>query len=98
MKFGLKLFTCVMLFQVLNNFKNSKLNNGRSKFSGLVPMFSLHSVEYYHAFYSIVWCNVNFCYTIYVCIGASRRASHRGSRVQLVETAEQELVEGKLCP
>jgi hypothetical protein len=38
----------------------------------LVPTISLHSVEYYHAFYSIVWCDVNFCYTMYVCIDASR--------------------------
>ena len=46
----------------------------------LVHMISLHNVEYYHALCSIVWCDVNFCYTMYVCIDASRRASHRGSR------------------
>jgi hypothetical protein len=46
----------------------------------LVPMISLCSVEYYHALCSMVWCDVNFCYTMYVCIDASRRASHRGSR------------------
>jgi hypothetical protein len=43
-------------------------------------MISLRSVEYYHVLYSIVWCDINFCYTMYVCIDASRRASHRGSR------------------
>jgi hypothetical protein len=32
------------------------------------------------------------------CVDASRRASYRDPEVQLVETAEQELVEGKLCP
>jgi hypothetical protein len=32
------------------------------------------------------------------CIDASRRASTEDSGVQLVETAEQEFVEGKLCP
>jgi hypothetical protein len=32
------------------------------------------------------------------CVDASRRASYRDTEVQLVETAEQELVEGKLCP
>jgi hypothetical protein len=42
----------------------------------LVPTISLRSVEYYHAFLSIVWCDVNFCYTMFVCIDASRRASH----------------------
>jgi hypothetical protein len=63
-------------------------------------MVSLHSDGYYHAFCSIVWCDVNFCYTMYVCIDASRRASHttEDPGVQQVETAEQELVEGKLCP
>jgi hypothetical protein len=29
---------------------------------------------------------------------ASRRASDLGSRFQQVEVAEQELIEGKLCP
>jgi hypothetical protein len=33
-----------------------------------------------------------------VCIVASIRASGRGSGVQQVEVAEQELIEGKLCP
>jgi hypothetical protein len=26
----------------------------------LVPTISLQSVEYYHTFYSFVWCDVNF--------------------------------------
>jgi hypothetical protein len=42
----------------------------------LVSVISLHSVEYYYAFYSIVWCDVNLCYIMYVCIDVSRRASH----------------------
>jgi hypothetical protein len=46
----------------------------------LVPTILLLSVEYYHTFCSIVWCDVNFCYTMFVCIVASRQASHRGSR------------------
>jgi len=32
------------------------------------------------------------------CVDASRRASHYGTEVQQVEVAEQELIEGKLCP
>jgi hypothetical protein len=32
------------------------------------------------------------------CVDASRRASHCGSEVQQVKVAEQELIEGKLCP
>jgi hypothetical protein len=36
---------------------------------------------------------------MYVCIDASRRARATvDPEVQLVEVAEQELVEGKLCP
>jgi hypothetical protein len=46
----------------------------------LVPTISLRSVEYYYALSSIDWCDVNFCYTIYVCNDASRRTSYRGSR------------------
>jgi hypothetical protein len=32
------------------------------------------------------------------CVDASTRASYCGSEVQQVEVAEQELIEGKLCP
>jgi hypothetical protein len=46
----------------------------------LVPTISLGHIEYYHALCSIVWCDVNFCYTMFVCIDVSRRASYRGSR------------------
>jgi hypothetical protein len=42
----------------------------------LVPTISLQCVEYYHALCSAVWCDVNFCYTVLVCIVVSRRASH----------------------
>jgi hypothetical protein len=45
----------------------------------LVPTISLRSIEYYHVLCPMVWYDVNFCYTMYVCIDASRRASHRGS-------------------
>jgi hypothetical protein len=45
----------------------------------LVPTISIRRVEYYHAFCSVVWCDVNFSYTMFVCIVASRRASYRGS-------------------
>jgi hypothetical protein len=62
----------------------------------LVSTISLRIVEYYHAFYSIVWCDVNFCYTMYVCIEVDEQATEDPG-VQQVETAEQELVEGKLC-
>jgi hypothetical protein len=34
----------------------------------LVPTILLSSVEYYYAVCSYVWCDVNFAYTMYVCI------------------------------
>jgi hypothetical protein len=34
----------------------------------LVPMISLRSVEYYYTVNSIVWCDVNFAYTLFVYI------------------------------
>jgi hypothetical protein len=35
---------------------------------GLVPTISLRRVDYYYVVYSYVWCDVNFAYTMYVCI------------------------------
>jgi hypothetical protein len=61
-------------------------------------MISLHSVEYYHAFCSMVWCDVNF---VILCMSVLMRVDEQATEdpgVQQVETAEQELVEGKLCP
>jgi hypothetical protein len=43
----------------------------------LVPTILLRSVEYYYAFYSVVLCDVNFCYTMCVCIVASRLLGRR---------------------
>ena len=34
----------------------------------LVSTISLWRVEYYYAVYSYVWCDVNFVYTMFVCI------------------------------
>jgi hypothetical protein len=34
----------------------------------LVSTISLRSVDYYYAVYSYVWCDVNFAYTMFVCI------------------------------
>jgi hypothetical protein len=64
----------------------------------LEPTISLRYVEHYYTVCSYVWCDVNFSYTMYVCIVASRRASNRGSRYSIGENTERELVEGKLCP
>jgi hypothetical protein len=64
----------------------------------LVPMISLCSVEYYHALFSVVWCDVNFAIPcVFVLLRLDEQATEDPG-VQQVETAEQELVEGKLCP
>jgi hypothetical protein len=44
----------------------------------LEPTISLRCIEYYHALYLSVWCDVNFSCTMFVCIASSRRASDRG--------------------
>ena len=65
----------------------------------LVPTIPLRSVEYYHAFCSMVWCDINFSFML--CMFVLMRVDEQAiedPEVQLVETAEQELVEGKLCP
>jgi hypothetical protein len=50
--------------------------------------------------YLPVWCDVNFCYTMYICIVLMRvdEQATVDPEVQQVEVAEQELIEGKLCP
>ena len=61
-------------------------------------MIPLRSVEYYRVLCSIVWCDVNFCYTcVFVLLRVDEPATEEPG-VQQVETAEQELIEGKLCP
>ena len=46
----------------------------------LEPTISLRCIDYYHALYLSIWCDVNFSYTMFVCIASSRRASDRGPR------------------
>jgi hypothetical protein len=60
-------------------------------------MISLRRVEYYHAFCSTVWCDVNFSCTMFVVLLRVDEQVTEDPGVQQVETAEQELVEGKLC-
>jgi hypothetical protein len=64
----------------------------------LVPTILLHNVDHYHTFYSIVWFDVNFCYTILFVLLRVDEPATEDPGVQQVETVEQELVEGKLCP
>jgi hypothetical protein len=64
----------------------------------LVPTISLRSVEYYNAFCYAVWCNVNFSIPCLFVLSRVDEQATEDPGVQQVETAEQELVEGKLCP
>jgi hypothetical protein len=34
-------------------------------------MISLSVIDYYYAVYSYVWCDVNFVYTMFVCIATT---------------------------
>jgi hypothetical protein len=58
-----------------------------------------YCVNFYCAFYSHVWCDVNFSFIL--CMFVLMRVDEQvtvDSEVQQVEVAEQELIEGKLCP
>jgi hypothetical protein len=49
----------------------------------LEPTISLQRVEYYYAVCYYVWCNVNFSYTMFVCIAttSSEVTSHLKSKL-----------------
>jgi hypothetical protein len=59
------------------------------------PMISLLRVDHYYAVCSYVWCDVNFVYTMFVCI-AMTSTRFRGSE-ELPWYLESQ-VPGKLCP
>jgi hypothetical protein len=80
MKHRLKLFIWFILHQPLKTSENRNSLTVSSNLVILEPVASLRCVEYYHALYSSVWCDVNFSYTMFVCITSSRRASDRGPR------------------
>jgi hypothetical protein len=50
---------------------------------GLEPRFSLRRIAYYYAICSYVWCDVNFSYTMFVCIAtfSSEVTSHLKSKL-----------------
>jgi hypothetical protein len=58
-------------------------------------MISLRSIEYYYAFYSYVWCDVNFSYTMYVCIATT---SARSCVIRRSSWYLESQVPSKLCP
>jgi hypothetical protein len=63
----------------------------------LVPTISLRCIEYYYVLCIHVWCGVNF--SLVPCLFVLWRVDEPVDLgVQQVEVAEQELIEGKLCP
>ena len=84
MKHRLKLFIWLFLHQPLKTSQNRNSLTVAPNLVILEPTILLQCVEYYHALYSSVWCDVNLSRTMFVCIIASRRASNRGSRYSAV--------------
>jgi hypothetical protein len=50
----------------------------------LEPKFSLHRVAHCYEVCSYVWCDVNFAYTIFVCIATSSREVTSNLKTKLV--------------
>jgi hypothetical protein len=64
-----------------------------------VPTILFQCVDYYYVFFIHVWYVVNF--SLVPCLFVLWRVEEpvaEDSGVQQVEVAEQELIEGKLCP
>jgi hypothetical protein len=68
MKLELKLFIWINLLEALNNFGNYNFLTVAPNLVILVPTILLQRVDYYYIVYSYVWCDVNFVYTMFVCI------------------------------
>jgi hypothetical protein len=64
-----------------------------------VPRILFYCVDYYYVFCLHVWCDVNFLYIL--CLFVLWRVEEpvtKDPSDQQIEVAEQELIEGKLCP
>jgi hypothetical protein len=64
-----------------------------------VPRFLSYCVDYYYVFCLHVWCDVNFLFIL--CLFVLWRVEEHATEdpgAQQIEVAEQELIEGKLCP
>jgi hypothetical protein len=64
-----------------------------------VPKILFYGVDFYCAFYSHVWCDVNFYFIL--CMFVLMRVDEQVTEdpgAQQIKVAEQELIEGKLCP
>ena len=65
----------------------------------LEPTTSLGCIDYYYVFYTHVWydANLSFVPCLFVLWRVDKQVI-KDPGVQQVEVAEQELIEGKLCP
>jgi hypothetical protein len=64
-----------------------------------VPRILFYCVYYYYVFWLHVWCDVNLSFIL--CLFILWRVEEPVAEdpgVQQIEVAEQELIEGKLCP
>ena len=64
-----------------------------------VPRILFYCVDFYCEFYLHVWCDVNFFFIL--CMFVLMRVDEQVTEdpgAQEIEVAEQDLVEGKLCP
>jgi hypothetical protein len=79
--------------------KMHNLNSITPKIMIPVPRILFYYVEYLCVFCLHAWCNVNF--PCIMCLFVMRRVEEPVAEdpgEQQVEVAEQELIEGKLCP
>jgi hypothetical protein len=64
----IKIIHSVSLFPTLKSSENHNSLTATPNLVVLEPGISLRRVEYYYAVCSYVWCDVNFAYTMFVCI------------------------------
>jgi hypothetical protein len=68
MKHKLKLCTKILLYPTLKSSENHNSLTVTPNLVILEPRISLRCVEHYYAICTYVWCDVNFAYTMFVCI------------------------------
>ena len=61
----------ILLFNHLELWKNHIFITVTPNLVVSEPAISLRRVDYYYTVYSYVWCDVNFSYTMFVCIAIS---------------------------
>jgi hypothetical protein len=80
----LKLCTSLILYRTLKSSENHNFIIVTLNLVVLKPAISLRCVDQYYAVCSYVWCNVNFVYTIFVCIAMTSGEVTRILKTKLV--------------